>query len=59
MRKNYDAWAVGAAMVLLSVLGVIMASAAEDTMFYVTGLAFALFGVLFIFGLISRNVGRK
>ena len=51
-------WILGGAMALLSLLGLVLASAAEDGIFYGTGLALFGFGVLFVFGLIHRNVGR-
>lgn len=51
-------WVLGGVMALLSLLGLVLASAAEDTVFYGTGLALFVFGVLFIFGLIHRYVGR-
>jgi hypothetical protein len=51
-------WILGTAMGLLGLLGLALASAAEDTVFYGTGLALFLFGVLFVFGLIHRRVGR-
>jgi hypothetical protein len=51
-------WVLGAVMGLLGLLGLLMASRAVDTIFYGTGLALFVFGVLFIFVLINRNVGR-
>jgi hypothetical protein len=51
-------WILGGAMALLSLLGLLLASAAEDRVFYGTGLTFFGFGVLFVFGLIHRYVGR-
>ena len=51
-------WVLGGVMGLLALVGLIMASGAADGMFYFTGLLFFLFGVLFIFFLIGRNVGR-
>jgi hypothetical protein len=45
-------------MALLSLCGLFLASAAEDHVFYATGLALFAFGVLFIFGLIHKHVGR-
>lgn len=51
-------WILGACMGLLSLLGLALASAAEDPVFYGTGLAFAVFGVLFVFALINRHTGR-
>jgi hypothetical protein len=51
-------WVLGTIMGLLSLIGLALASAAEDTVFYGTGLALFVFGVLFIFGLIHRHVGH-
>ena len=51
-------WILGGAMALFSLLGLFLASAAQDDVIYGTGLALFLFGVLFIFGLIHRHVGR-
>ena len=51
------AWVLGIAMGLLSLVGLLMASNATDSGFYWTGLAFFLFGVLFIFALIKRGTG--
>lgn len=51
-------WVLGTVMGLLSLIGLALASAAEDTVFYGTGLVLFVFGVLFIFGLISRHVGH-
>jgi hypothetical protein len=52
-----SAWVLGVIMGLLAVLGLAMASAAVDTIFYATGLALCLFGVLFVFFLIKKNTG--
>ena len=52
--ENVGPWILGALMALLSLLGLVMASGAEDGLFYGVGLAFFLFGVLFIFGLIQK-----
>jgi hypothetical protein len=43
---------------LLALLGLFLASAAQDGVFYGTGLALFVFGVLFVFVLIARHVGR-
>ena len=51
-------WILGGAMALLSLCGLFLASAAQDSVFYGTGLALFVFGVLFVFGLIHRHVGR-
>ena len=51
-------WVLGTAMGLLSLLGLALASAAEDRVVYGTGLVLFLFGVLFIFSLINGAVGR-
>lgn len=52
-------WTLAVLMGLLSLLGLVMASGAEDEIFYGTGLALFVFGVLFVFAVISRNVGRE
>lgn len=49
---------LGVVMGVLGLFGLFMASAARDDVFYGTGLAFFVFGVLFVFGLIHRHVGR-
>ena len=51
------AWALGIVMALLALLGLVMASAAVDPIFYVTGLLFSAFGILFVFVLIKQNMG--
>ena len=50
-------WILGGIMGLLSLVGLFMASHAHDTVFYGTGLALFVFGVLFIFFLIRKSVG--
>jgi hypothetical protein len=55
---NIGAWILGGAMALLSLFGLLLASAAGDHVFSGTGLSLFGFGVLFIFGLIYRYVGR-
>ena len=57
-ENNLGAGCLGIAMALWSWLGLALASAATDRIFYGTGFALFLFGVLFIFGLIHRHVGR-
>ncbi|MGI9490760.1 MAG: hypothetical protein ACR2RF_33660 [Geminicoccaceae bacterium] len=54
-----SAWILGVIMGLLSLLGLVMASGAVDPIFYRTGLALTVFGVLFIFVLIKQNTGEK
>ena len=51
-------WALGVVMALLSLFGLVLARAADDQIFYGVGLGIFVFGVLFIFVLINRNVGR-
>ncbi|MDX1541688.1 MAG: hypothetical protein R3349_09825 [Geminicoccaceae bacterium] len=51
-------WTLAILMALLSLVGLIMASGAEDEVFYGTGLALFAFGVLFVFVVINRNIGR-
>jgi hypothetical protein len=50
-------WILGGIMGLLSLCGLFLASAAQDNVFYGTGLALFVFGILFIFGLIHRYAG--
>ena len=57
-EENVGPWILGALLALLSLVGLFMASGAEDDLFYGVGLVFFLFGVLFIFGLIKKYVGR-
>ena len=57
-RESLAPWILGALMGILGLFGLVMASRATDTAFYGVGLLFFVFGVLFIFGLIARYVGR-
>lgn len=52
-------WIFGIVMGLLSILGLLVASAAHDGMLRFFGLSLFLFGVLFDFGLIGKYVGRR
>jgi hypothetical protein len=45
-------------MALVALLGLGLASGAADAVIYGTGLGLFVFGVLFIFFLIHRHVGR-
>ena len=56
--SELGSWILGAVMGVLSLLGLIMASQAQDNAFYYTGLLFFIFGVLFIFALIKRSTGE-
>jgi hypothetical protein len=57
---NHDGiWIAGFMMGLLSLLGLVLAGAAQDATFHTFGLALFLFGILFIFGLIGKYVGRR
>ena len=56
--NNDGIWIAGFLMGLLSLLGLVLASAARDATFYAFGFALFLFGVLFIFGLIGKYVGH-
>jgi hypothetical protein len=58
MKGDVGPWVLGGAMGLLALLGLGLASRAEDDVLYGTGLGLFGFGVLFIFYLIHRNVGR-
>ena len=53
-----QSWALAVVMGLVALLGLVMASQAGDQIFYGTGLALFAFGVLFIFVIINRNIGR-
>ena len=50
-------WILGTALVLISLLGLFMASRATDAVFYGTGLTFTAVGVLLTFYLIHRETG--
>jgi hypothetical protein len=59
MQDNgFAPWLLGIVMGLISLLGLFLASAATDAVFYSAGLIFFLFGVLMIFGLIARYTGH-
>lgn len=51
--SNAMRWAVGIVMGLTAFLGLVMASQAEDDVFYLAGLLFFGFGVLFDYALIA------
>jgi hypothetical protein len=55
---GFAPWLLGIVMGLISLLGLFLASAATDAVFYGAGLIFFLFGVLMIFGLIARYTGH-
>ena len=57
-NESIGPWVLGGVMALLSLFGLVLASAAQDGILYGTGLAFFAFGAFFIFGLIYRHVGR-
>ena len=54
-----ERWLFGILMAVLALIGLVMASRAQDDMFYITGLALFAFGVLFNFSLIAKSVGRR
>jgi hypothetical protein len=56
MIGDVGPWVLGGVMALVALLG--LASRAHDDVLYGTGLGLFAFGVLFIFFLIHRNVGR-
>ena len=58
MKGDVAPWVLGGVLVLLALLGLGLASRAEDEVLYGTGLGLFVFCVLFIFYLIHRNVGR-
>ena len=49
---------LGGVMGVLALLGLFVASGAEDDVFYFTGLGLFVFCVLFIFVMIHQQVGR-
>ena len=49
---------LGGVVGVLALLGLFVASAAQDGLFYATGLGLFVFCVLFIFGMIHWQVGR-
>jgi hypothetical protein len=57
-RETMRVWVLGIVMGLVSLIGLGIAGRAEDLTFYLTGLGLFVLGVLFIFGLIYRHVGR-
>ena len=52
-------WIMGGLMALMAILGLLMASRAQDSVFYFVGLLFFIFGVVFNFSLIGRYAGRS
>lgn len=55
--KGLGKFIIGVAMGLIGLLGLTIASRAADEAFYWTGLIFAAFGVLFIYGMLLRYAG--
>ena len=51
--------AMGFAMGLISLVGLILASGAVDGAMYVNGMALFCFGVLFIYGMIQKYAGGR
>jgi uncharacterized membrane protein len=58
MSDDVGPWILGGVMALVALLGLGLASGAADDAIHGTGLGLFVFGVLFIFFLIHRNVGR-
>jgi hypothetical protein len=58
MTDDVGPWILGGVMALVALLGLGLASGAADDVIYGTGLGLFVFGVLFIFFLIHRNIGR-
>jgi hypothetical protein len=50
---------VGVLMIALGLLGLLVASHAQDIEMYIFGLSLAGFAVLFVFGLIRRHFDRQ
>ena len=57
--QDLGAWIMGVAMAVLALCGLLIASQANDSMMYFVGLGLCLFGVLFNYGLIARNSGKR
>jgi hypothetical protein len=53
-----SSFVLGAVVGVLALLGLFLAAGAKDGVFYATGLGLFVFCVLFIFGMIHRQVGR-
>jgi UDP-N-acetylmuramyl pentapeptide phosphotransferase/UDP-N-acetylglucosamine-1-phosphate transferase len=49
---------LGGVIGVIALLGLFVAAGAQDGVFYATGLGLFIFCVLFIFGMIHRQVGR-
>ena len=56
--QNGQAWILGIVMTALVLLGLVIASHAVDPVMYYFGLGLCLFGILFNYGMISRNSGH-
>lgn len=50
-----DRWIMGILFAIIALVGLFMASRAQDGFFFWTGLGFFAFGVLSTFGLIGRK----
>lgn len=57
-RGSLQPWALGVVLGVISLVGLVIASRAHDGAFYATGLGLFVFGVVLIFVLIGRHVGR-
>jgi hypothetical protein len=57
-KDPLPSFVLGGVMVLLAMVGLFVAAAAQDGVFYATGLGIFLFCVLFVFVMIHRQVGR-
>lgn len=53
-----NSWKSAVVMGIVAFVGLFMASGAQDGFFYATGLGLFIFGVLYIFVVIHRNVGH-
>jgi hypothetical protein len=51
-------WVMGAIMAILGLVGLLLASHAEDGPMYIVGLIFFLFAVLFDFWLVKQSFDR-
>lgn len=51
-------WIVGAMMAVFALVGLLMASRAQDNAIYLFGLSLAGFAIVFVFGLIRAHYDR-
>jgi predicted exporter len=57
-RKAMVSWAIGAVMAVLAVVGLFLASGAQDSTMEWVGLLLTIFGIGYIYRLIIENTGK-